>query len=264
VCLNTIMQKARGDHCIKKILTDIPSISSSWELLQTNLNDWKQWERETLLYENVLITAGKSSFSFKVTVNIERGETIQTILSHSCTLRFLNLFKHIESVFTWSHWCGVTNKNNNKMVILESRYFKFEYFFTIFLQLAIQIKVNRMSFWRIWSHHQDLKFRQPMGLRPLWTWGSGYIALVPHPCDRPMPWLYIKSSNGMIAIKCALSFTIGFTVLESNINCIVNGVETATTEDEFHENFMLHIRNSVNYYHHAVQNFSSFCPLPKT
>jgi hypothetical protein len=42
VCLNTIMQKARGNHFIKKILTDIPSISSSWELLQTNLNDWKQ------------------------------------------------------------------------------------------------------------------------------------------------------------------------------------------------------------------------------
>jgi hypothetical protein len=44
VCLNRIMQKARGNHCIKKILTDIPSISSLWELLQTNLNDWKQWE----------------------------------------------------------------------------------------------------------------------------------------------------------------------------------------------------------------------------
>jgi hypothetical protein len=29
VCLNTIMQKTRGNHCIKKILTDIPSISSS-------------------------------------------------------------------------------------------------------------------------------------------------------------------------------------------------------------------------------------------
>jgi hypothetical protein len=41
------MQKARGNHCIKKILTDIPSISSSWELLQTNLNDWKQWERKS-------------------------------------------------------------------------------------------------------------------------------------------------------------------------------------------------------------------------
>jgi hypothetical protein len=45
VCLNTIMQKARGNHCIKKILTDIPSINSSWELLQTNLNDWRQGER---------------------------------------------------------------------------------------------------------------------------------------------------------------------------------------------------------------------------
>jgi hypothetical protein len=29
VCLNTIMQKASENHCIKKILTDIPSISSS-------------------------------------------------------------------------------------------------------------------------------------------------------------------------------------------------------------------------------------------
>jgi hypothetical protein len=47
VCLNTIMQNARGNHSIKKILTDIPSISSSWELLQTNLNAWKQWERES-------------------------------------------------------------------------------------------------------------------------------------------------------------------------------------------------------------------------
>jgi hypothetical protein len=58
VCLNTIMQKARGNHCIKKILTDITIISSSWELLQTNLNDWKQWEREREreLKANVLIT----------------------------------------------------------------------------------------------------------------------------------------------------------------------------------------------------------------
>jgi hypothetical protein len=39
VCLNTIMQKARGNHCIKKMLTDIRSISSSCELPQTNLND---------------------------------------------------------------------------------------------------------------------------------------------------------------------------------------------------------------------------------
>jgi hypothetical protein len=39
VCLNTIMQKARVNHCIKKILTDIPNISSSRELLQTNRND---------------------------------------------------------------------------------------------------------------------------------------------------------------------------------------------------------------------------------
>jgi len=45
------MQKARGNHCIKKkILTDIPSISSSWELLQTNLNDWKQGERDSGLH----------------------------------------------------------------------------------------------------------------------------------------------------------------------------------------------------------------------
>jgi hypothetical protein len=35
------MQKARGNRYIKKVLTDIPSISSSWELLQTDLNDWK-------------------------------------------------------------------------------------------------------------------------------------------------------------------------------------------------------------------------------
>jgi hypothetical protein len=48
------MQKARGNHCIKKILTDIPSISSSWELLQTNLNDWKQWEREYSSYRTNL------------------------------------------------------------------------------------------------------------------------------------------------------------------------------------------------------------------
>jgi hypothetical protein len=46
VCLNRIMQKARGNHCIKKILTDIPSISSSWELLQTNLNDWKKQKKK--------------------------------------------------------------------------------------------------------------------------------------------------------------------------------------------------------------------------
>jgi hypothetical protein len=46
VCLNTIMQKARGNHCIKNILTDIPSISSSRELLQTNLNARKQIERD--------------------------------------------------------------------------------------------------------------------------------------------------------------------------------------------------------------------------
>jgi hypothetical protein len=58
VCLNTLMQKERGNHCIKKILTDIPSISSSWELLQTNLNYWKQWERMRIV---VVVTVQVSS-----------------------------------------------------------------------------------------------------------------------------------------------------------------------------------------------------------
>jgi hypothetical protein len=51
------MQKARGNHCIKKILTDIPSGSSSWELLQTNLSDWKQRDRGKPCIKIIISTA---------------------------------------------------------------------------------------------------------------------------------------------------------------------------------------------------------------
>jgi hypothetical protein len=58
--------EARGNHCIKKILTDIPSISSSWELLQTDLNDWKQIDRRMICKRSDYITSTEQPLSEKL------------------------------------------------------------------------------------------------------------------------------------------------------------------------------------------------------
>jgi hypothetical protein len=47
------MQKAMGNHCIK-VLTDIPSMSSSWELLQSN--PWIDDQKKKLFTVNLCIT----------------------------------------------------------------------------------------------------------------------------------------------------------------------------------------------------------------
>jgi hypothetical protein len=69
VCLYTIVQKARGNHCIKKILTDIPSISSSWNCCKPILTIENNKREKRLIYDHWVLVPTPSVASKLMTTN---------------------------------------------------------------------------------------------------------------------------------------------------------------------------------------------------
>jgi hypothetical protein len=100
-----------------------------------------------------------------------RGETIQTILSHSLTTIVLNLRVHLNPLMqvNWQNcveqwWYEETP---------QSRSFSISWSISFGLQWNLQSSQN-VSFWGRWSHHQGLlKYRHLLSLSPPLTWSRG-------------------------------------------------------------------------------------------